>query len=49
MSKLLHAVRDRRARRAEYRRSIHYAIRHAISENDRNELITMATAQGVEL
>ncbi len=49
MTKFFQAVRHRRARRAEYRHSIDYAIRHAISENDRNELMTMATAQGVEL
>jgi hypothetical protein len=47
MSLLKEAARRRRAEREMYRRSIQYAITHAISPRDRNELIAMATAQGL--
>jgi hypothetical protein len=47
MNRVVKAARDRRAKREEYRKSIQYAIAHAISASDRNELITLAGQQGV--
>ena len=39
----------RRRRRELYRNSIHYAIAHAMSESERNELTLLATRQGARL
>lgn len=49
MSGIRRAARARRQRREQYRNSIHYAIAHATSESERNELITIASAQGVSV
>lgn len=40
-------VAERNDRRRRYRESIQYAIDHARSESERNELIDIASAQGV--
>ncbi len=49
MTRLSKAINDHRLRREEYRNSIHFAITHAISESDRNELMMLASAQGVSV
>lgn len=40
-------VAERNDRRRRYQESIQYAIDHARSESERNELIDIASAQGV--
>jgi len=49
MNKIRRAAEVRRARSAQYRNSIHYAINHASSESERNELIDLAIQQGVRV
>ena len=49
MTRLAQAARRRRARREAYRNSVHYAIAHAMSDSERNDLITLASEQGVLL
>ena len=49
MNKLRRAAQARRARVEQYRNSIHYAITHAGSESERNELIDLAIHQGVRV
>ena len=41
------AAQARSDRRAQYRNSIHYAINHASSASERNDLTMLASAQGV--
>jgi hypothetical protein len=47
MNRIRKAAEARRARFEQYRNSIHYAITHASSESERNELIDLAIQQGV--
>lgn len=49
MTSIRKAAQARRQRREQYRNSIHYAIAHAATESERNELIAMACAQGVSV
>jgi len=47
MTGIRKAAKIRRERRELYRNSIHYAIAHAATESERNELVVLASAQGV--
>ena len=49
MNRIRRAAEVRRARSEEYRNSIHYAITHASTESERNELIDLAIQQGVRV
>lgn len=49
MIKIRKAAQARRQRRQQYRDSIHYAIAHATSERERNDLTLLASEQGVLL
>jgi hypothetical protein len=49
MNRIRRAVDARRARSEQYRNSIHYAISHASSESERNELIDLAIQQGIRV
>lgn len=49
MSRLMMAARRRRTRRDAYRNSVHYAIAHAMSESERNDLMMLACEQGVQV
>jgi hypothetical protein len=49
MTRIRRAARARRQRREYYRNSIHYAIAHATSERERNDLTMLAGEQGVLL
>ncbi len=40
-------IAERAARRRRHQETIEYAINHARSESERNELIDIASAQGV--
>ena len=47
MNRLRRAAQARRERREQYRGSIHYAIAYAATDKERNELIALASQQGV--
>ena len=47
MNKIKQLLRDRSERRYRHEQSIEYAISHATTESERNELIDLASAQGV--
>lgn len=49
MTRIAQAARKRRERREAYRRSVHYAIAHATSDSERNELVLLASEQGVSV
>ena len=49
MNRIIGIIRARRRRTADYRSSIHYAIAHAVSEGERNDLIILASEQGVSV
>ncbi|MET3806160.1 hypothetical protein ABIB25_003169 [Nakamurella sp. UYEF19] len=47
MIRIAQAARKRRERREAYRKSVHYAIAHAMSDSERNDLLLLAGEQGV--
>ena len=47
MNKVKQLVRERKERRERREATIEYAIAHASTDSERNELIDLASAQGV--